>query len=348
MTAFLLYAENDLSKEVTNKINVAFNDKSKESVVEILDNYKNSNEYTLIEAYVLKKTRESFIFNNLEFSKAISLELINNNLDNFDAVDLYAQINKAITRQALLTKQREEAKLSKEELEKKQADEVREQINKEYNSIATATGEKVYLTPKQKIRYSPFCWNADVHAADISYISTPSLTNVKYGFGASGEFLYYSDVVTVGGELNFSTKVLTFVGGESIMNSISFVPAFALTEFNDKLFLRIGFDYLSSDPEYDGTAVSPFFSPLIGVGLTNLSINTTQLNLSADYLIGSLAVDEVNFACDLKGKLFIPIAEIGAIDLGINTGIIDTLMLVDGGIENRAELTFSIGVGTYE
>jgi hypothetical protein len=345
----IAFAKVNLSDAVIKQIDVAFESQSREQVSAILNKYSGTPEYANVEAYIMQKTREALIFNNLNFAKVASLELINKNLDNFDAVDLYSLINKAIVRQRQIEKTQEEARIAKEAEEKAQAEEVKDKIDKDYNSIKNAdSGTVVYLTQPNKSRYSPLSWNADLHIAALGVITTPTIDNYKYGIGFSTEFYYYSDSVTVGANIDVESLILTFSGGESLINKISFVPSLALNSISDRIFLRCGGLYRTSDSEVDGTAVSTFFSPVLGVGLLNAQWGKNQFNLTADYLAGGLAIDEVNAAFDFSGKIFIPIAEVGQFNIGLNTGISDTLMFVEDGIENQAELVFSIGVGTYE
>ena len=81
---------------VFSELNLAFTRKSAEEVSSVLHKYSSSPQYHDYEAYALKKTRQLIIENDLEFARQTSLAVIDNNLENFDAVELYSYIDRAI------------------------------------------------------------------------------------------------------------------------------------------------------------------------------------------------------------------------------------------------------------
>ncbi|HZK19369.1 MAG TPA: hypothetical protein VFC68_01450 [Treponemataceae bacterium] len=345
----LACARTDISDDIIKEIDAAFENQSREEIAVILNEHQDSSNYSKIETYMLQKAREALIFNKLDFAKVASLEVIDNNLDNYDAVDLYSLISKAIVRQKKFEEAEEAARLARIEREQKQAEQVRDKIDQEYSSVANVeTGDVVYIDPVKNVRYSPFSWNVGVHVVRLGFLTTPTQNSLKYGLGASGECLYYSDFVTIAGEIGVTSLAFGLKGNDSIITSIHFVPAVAFSKLSNKLFLRFGINYRTSNPVKDGTAVSPFFSRVLGLGLLNMPLGATQINATVDYLSGIAVKDKVGAAVLFNSKLYIPLTEVGKFKLGFNTGFTDTLLFVNDGIENQAEISFSIGVGTYE
>ena len=78
------------------QIDSAFVHESADELSGILKSYRSSRDYYLCEAYALKKTRQYIIQDKLDFARAAALTVIDNNIDNFDAIDLYSYIDKAV------------------------------------------------------------------------------------------------------------------------------------------------------------------------------------------------------------------------------------------------------------
>jgi len=82
--------------QVYEKIDSAFAARSVEQLDSILKENISSSDYSSYETYVLKKAHSLIIENELEFARSVALSVIDNNIENFDAVDLYSYIDKAI------------------------------------------------------------------------------------------------------------------------------------------------------------------------------------------------------------------------------------------------------------
>ncbi len=70
------------------QIDLAFVEQSPENISKVLEKYSSSKDYYLYEAYTLKKARQYVVEDNLEFARDATLAVIDNNLENFDAVKL--------------------------------------------------------------------------------------------------------------------------------------------------------------------------------------------------------------------------------------------------------------------
>ena len=78
------------------QIDNAFLHNSADELSAVLKSYTQSRDYYLCEAYALKKTRQYIIQDKLAFARTAALIVIDNNIDNFDAIDLYSYIDKAV------------------------------------------------------------------------------------------------------------------------------------------------------------------------------------------------------------------------------------------------------------
>lgn len=97
----LLNSENDSALdsellEIQAELDSAVEIRSSESVAQILKNSKNQENYHQIENLVLEKARNLVLTEDFELAKNISLCVIEMNIENFEAIDLYSFIEKTI------------------------------------------------------------------------------------------------------------------------------------------------------------------------------------------------------------------------------------------------------------
>lgn len=97
----LLNSENDSALdsellEIQAELDSAVEIRSSESVAQILKNSKNQENYPQIENLVLEKARNLVLTEDFELAKNISLCVIEMNIENFEAIDLYSFIEKTI------------------------------------------------------------------------------------------------------------------------------------------------------------------------------------------------------------------------------------------------------------
>ena len=79
------------------KIDEAFELQNSELLETVLSDNLSNPEYSRYEEYVLKLARQLIIENQLDFASKASLAIIDRNLENFEAVDLYSSINRALS-----------------------------------------------------------------------------------------------------------------------------------------------------------------------------------------------------------------------------------------------------------
>ena len=124
----------------------------------------------MIEAYTLKKTRQLIITDNLEMARQTSLAVIDNNIENFDAVELYSYIDKAILNQQAANQAAENRKrLEAERIAQRNAKSKQQLANRgNYQTVNTASGQEVYVN-EQKASFSPVVWTFKLGIADFVY-----------------------------------------------------------------------------------------------------------------------------------------------------------------------------------
>ena len=79
------------------KIDEAFELQNSELLETVLSDNLSNPEYSRYEEYVLKLASQLLIEHQLDFASKASLAIIDRNLENFEAVDLYSSINRALS-----------------------------------------------------------------------------------------------------------------------------------------------------------------------------------------------------------------------------------------------------------
>ncbi len=86
----------DSLEEGFELVDQAFNEKSPDKLSIVLEKFNKNSEYGRLEEFALKKIRQLIIDDDLDLALKASMAVINNNLQNFEAVDLYSSIDNAI------------------------------------------------------------------------------------------------------------------------------------------------------------------------------------------------------------------------------------------------------------
>lgn len=93
----LVFAQSLIDSNVMEQIDTAFVSRSSGMLNTVLVLNRSESNYPSIEKYVLDKTRQLIAEKNFEFAKETALVVVDNNISNFDAADLYSTIEKAIS-----------------------------------------------------------------------------------------------------------------------------------------------------------------------------------------------------------------------------------------------------------
>ena len=333
-----------------NKIDAAFSHQSTSELSSVLQAYKDNRDYDLCEAYALKKTRQFIIQEKLDFARAAALTVIDNNIDNFDAIDLYSYID-----QVLLTKESERKALeNRKQLEAEQKAAVAErtkqriQTGDTYQTVVTSSGKSVYINDKQ-VSYSKVKWTLKLGIADLLFqkITEPDYASLKYGLAAGADVLSATDEWILGADLFADVLMLSMSGEDEMLVSGRFVPHIAYSPFNKHLFLRMGVALyaLSSDNRDASGSTDTFITHVVGIGLHNLFAGETNFSLHYDYCLGHFAYDNITSAMEAGATVLLPLNVNERTKIGVELGISNLLFVTSDGIDNRTKVTFAIGVG---
>ncbi|MBB5227266.1 hypothetical protein [Treponema ruminis] len=363
---------------VYKKIDMAIASKSADSIAKILNENKSSADYPLIENYTLKKTRQLIITDNLELARQTSLAVIDNNIENFDAVELYSYIDKAILNQQAANQAAENRKrLEEERIAARNAKSKQKLENRgNYQVVSTASGQEVYVN-EQQASFSSLLWTVKIGLADFIYQKTadPDYSSLKYGLAIGANVFKPSERLILGCDFFADAHIVTLMssGGnpeakaaaqktqidsdnpQEFFMSARIVPEIAFADLSKNLFLRAGLaaHLLASNDKAITGSTSTFFSPVLGVALDNLHLGEAQLRAFCDYDAGSLFYNDINMAMEFGGSILLPMAVNDKTKFGLELGVQDLLLMRNaaedgshgGGMENRVKFTFAIGVG---
>lgn len=337
----------DVFKEIDAAVAVG----STDSVSSVLKKNRDSASYPMIESYTMKKIRYLIISNKLELARETSLAVIDNNMENFDAIELYSYIDKAIVNQRSLDQAAAERKRREEERIAALNEQSRHRLENRgnYQLMSTAAGEEVYMN-EQKAAFSPFAWTVRVGIADFMYqkITDPDYSSLKYGLAFGYDMFYSTERFVFGADVFADALILTIGDGEQeFFMTGKIVPKMAFADFSKNLFLRLGFavnGIASNNRDVSGSCKT-FVSPVVGFSLDNLYIGETRFSVFYDYEIGHVAYSGLKSAMEFGGAVLFPLALNDRTKVGIELGVQNLLLIKDEGIENRAKCTFAIGVG---
>lgn len=331
---------------VYRKVDIAFINKSDSELDNVLGEVNTDRNYYLVENYTMKKIRRLVIEEDYEFAVKADLVVIDNNLDNMEAVELYATIS------AALEKQREQERAvmeqKKMELARFEAQKAKQKavLEKTYNAVQTADGDTVYVKNKEE-KYSAIWWKIAFGMFDGAYIVDAGHGFDSFRYGISADFIYeYTfDKILLGVDVTGQGIFLPFYGDDSTMLcDFEIVPKLGLPVFNRKLQLRAGVvGLINIDSGSESKLQGNVFSPLVGIGLSNVNLGRAAFSANADYLFGHFAYSGLNFAMNSGMNLALPIAEMEKFKVTFNIGAKDTLLIRSAGVENRASLVLAIG-----
>lgn len=369
--ACMFSASAQVSEEISDtykRIDMAIASRSSESISKILSEHKSSPNYAMIENYTLKKTRQLIITDNLEFARQTSLAVIDNNIENFDAVELYSYIDKAIlNQQAANLAAENRRRLEEERIAARNAKSKQQLANRgNYQLVNTVSGQEVYVN-EQQASFSSWIWTVKLGLADFVYqkITDPDYSSLKYGLSFGANIFRPSERFIIGADIFADAHIVTFSteGGiestsknsyekeekpQEFFISGRFVTELAFADLSKHLFFRAGLSahmLASNDRDRTGTTET-FVSPVVGLALDNINLGEAVIRLFYDYDLGHLYYDPIKTAMEFGGSILLPMAVNDKTKVGIELGAQNLLMMKDaGGVENRTKIIFAIGVG---
>ncbi len=329
-------------EDVYRKADSALADNSIPKLNSLLSSNTGAPWYPRLESYLLKKSRQLIIENKFEEAKAIALVLIDNNLDNKEAVDLYQSVQTTIakrdTEQKKVTEQQSVSSFKQAATETK----IKQDIAKTYKTATnTATGKKVYLDQDFNNTYRSYTWDAMLGLANASFILEPSDKNLKYGLSASGSFFYHGEDFKIGADIIGDGMILTFLGKQNLNWSGQALASLTANKISKYLELRAGYAVFGYETQ--------FSTPVVGLGFRDVkSGETGRFQLAFDYYPGHLNETDMSFAAGVNLGFSSVLAKMGNFNIQLFTGLNDTVLLYSSGIKNDLKLRLAIGVGNYE
>ena len=351
-----LFAVDEYISKIYKQLDKIFLEKSENALNNVLsDNIQDKN-YYLIENYTEKKIRRLIVNNDYDFAMTAIIIVIENNLDNEQAVEMYSIISEAYEVQKKYEAEQEQKRqleLARIEMEKEKQ---RVNVDKKYVSTSkTDTGKSVYISGKET-KLSSYSWKAILGIIDFAWLmeSTSGLNNLQYGVSLSGRYEYtFPNDVIFGGDVFADGHFLSFTKEKEniipVFGEIEGLLKFATGEISKNLFFRLGFGsiYTGKNSKAVNTVsvADSLFTPIIGVNFQKIKLPFANLDIGADWYAGHLfAQSDLNFAMVVNMNLEFAFASIEEVALNLNIGLRDKIFVKKDGFENRASLIFAVGV----
>jgi len=346
----LLSAQAVVPEDVYRQADAAILEKSMPKLDAVLLRGEKAPWYPRLEAYVLKKARQMVIQNELELAGAVSLVLIDRNLDNKEAVDLYQSVQSTIAkRDAELKKAAEKEQL--DAFKQKTAEtKIKQDLSKTYKTATnTATGKKVYLDQDFNDHYRSNTWDVMLGLVNGGLVTESAASSVKYGLSLSGSLFYHAEDFTIGADIEGGAMLLSFTGEQSLNWSASAVVSTAVNSFGKYSVLRLGYGVFAYNAGSLTLAEERFYTPVAGLGLRDIRVGEIgRFRIAADWYPGYLFADGIDFAMSANMGFAFVLAEMQDFDIHFHADLKDTVLVQPAGLKNDAKLVMAIGVGNYD
>lgn len=355
LTANSLFAVEEYVSQIYKQLDQIFIEKSEDKLSAVLEDNSSDKYYYLIENYTEKKIRRLIVNNDYDFAMTAIIVVIDNNLENEQAVEMYTVIAEAYEVQ-----QKHEAELEyQRQLElariEKEKEAQRGNVEKEYVAATNAsTGKTVYVTGKETklVRYN---LKGSMGLADVTWLmdQKSEMSTFHYGPALELNYGYTTDAKSVIGFDAFGS--IQFLSMGNLKDEKQLIPLLADADLSLKyapaafpLFnIRAGFGLAFTGKTDYQNLFSPIadtiYSPTIGVKLENIPVGDSKFTVGADWLAGHLFYKNIKFAMGAAMNFAMPFAELEKIKLSLNIGLRDKVLVKDTGIENRASVILAIG-----
>jgi hypothetical protein len=306
--------------------------------------------YPRLEAYLLKRARTQIINNKLEDAKAVSLAVIDANLDNKEAVDLYQSVQAAIKKRDSEAKKIAEQESVAAYKQKVAESKIRQELPKTYKTATnTSSGKTVYLDQDSNAHYRTWNWDFLVGLANMDFTATSDIKDFKYGLSVSGSAFYVGETWRVGLDVLGDAEPLAIAGTKSTNWSGGGIVSLGRTDISKYAVFRAGFmgfgyDYgsVDADPEL-------FMTPVAGFGFRDMLLgDSTRFAWALDYYPGHWANSGMSAAFGTQLLATFVLAKMQDFGIHFQAGIRDTVLLYTDGVKNDAKLFLALGIGDYE
>ena len=351
-----LYAVDEYISKIYKQLDKIFLEKSENALNNVLSDNNQDKNYYLIENYTEKKIRRLIVNNDYDFAMTAIIIVIENNLDNEQAVEMYSIISEAYEVQKAYEAEQEQKRqleLARIEMEKEKQ---RASVDKQYVSTSkTNTGKSVYISGKET-KLSSYSWKGCLGIIDFAWLmeGASGLNNLAYGISLSGRYEYtFPNDVIFGGEIFADGHFLSFTQEKEsiipVFGEVEGLLKFSTAEISKNLFFRLGFGgiYTGKDSKAVNTVsiADTLLTPIVGVNFQKIKLPFANLDIGADWYAGHLfAQSNLNFAMGVNMNLEFAFASMDEVALNLNIGLREKIFVKQGGFENRASLIFAVGV----
>ncbi len=353
ISASSTFALEEYVVEIYKQIDACFTAKSEDKLYSVLSKNTKDKYYYLIENYTQKKIRRLIVNNEYDFAMSAILAVIENNLDNEEAVEMYSVISDAYEIQ-----RKHEAEIEhQKELERARIEMEKEKqrgnVEKEYVAATKTSGGSVYVSGKET-KLTSYNWKLAFGIADVLSLIDLAGDISSFHYGASADFRYeytLENKTVIGTDIFAGFQFLGFAEPEKLIPMIGDVEAdfkIAFPKISNNLFFRVGFEYLMAGKSETATKthdiVDKFYSPVVGIKMERIKLGSAKLDLGAEWLAGHLFNNNVKMAAGGSLNIEVPFAELEKVKLNFNVGARDKFLMKETGIENRASVILAIGV----
>ncbi len=345
LLAQTVFAQSDRLHLLYQNVDSAFAHKSDAELHSLLAQNRDDADYRQLESYVIQKIKRLIAERDYRLAMLADLAVLDNNLANEDAVELYSAIINAQEQQKAL-----KAAVSGQLEDEEDADGADTEEDAESGRAQTATAADSAAERQRAWRYF---WLFKFGMFDGAFFT---VTDKKSGwryhsfrYGISADLIYEQAFQPISVGIDFSSAAVIvplYNGDGALTGSVRVIPTLSIKKFSEYAQARAGFACFIKK---ETTDVSPLhktvYTPVIGCGFAHIAAGRAQVSGSIDYYPGHFAYPDLLAALGGAFNCRIPLTTLDKISLHFNIGLKDILFIKDNGIENRTGLTLSVGVG---
>ena len=341
--------------EIYKQIDTCFTAKDETKLNDVLSKNTKDKYYYLIENYTQKKIRRLIVNNDYDFAMEATLVLIENNLDNEEAVEMYSVISEAYEIQRKYEAEQEYQRQLEEARLQAEKEKQRGNVEKEYVAATKTTGGSVYVSGKET-KLTSYNWKAALGMINLLHLydEPGDISSLHYGVALDFRYEYtMENKMVIGTDTFAGFQFLGFADEENLklvpmLGDIDLALKTSIPQISNNLFVRLGFETLiagksltAPDTEW---VVGKFYSPTLGIKMERIPLGGLKLDIGADWLAGHLFMKDVKAAGAASLNIEVPFAELEQVKLNFNLGVRDKFFLKKSGFENRASVIMAIGV----
>lgn len=346
------FAVEEYISDIYKKIDQIFIIQSEDQLNTLLSDNNEDSNYYLIENYTEKKIRRLIVNNEYDFAMTAIIIVIENNLDNEQAVEMYSVIADAYKVQ-----QEHEAELEYQrqlELARIEKEKEKQRVNVEKEYVAaknTNSGKSVYVTGKET-KLTSYRWKVALGLADFVYLhdNSSNINSLHYGPSLSFNYEYMLESKTIiGAELFAGVQPIGMAEEKSLVPLIGDIDVKLKLSPSliPNMFITTGFGVVLSQKDANqkktNLIVGTMYTPIVGIKYERISLGNVKVDLGAEWYAGHLFYDNINFAMGAEANAQIPFADLDKVSLNFNIGLRDKVLVKASGLENRASLILAIG-----